>query len=151
MGLDQDIANLSRVDLFEGFGADHMRLLAFGAETIRLPAGRVLYREGDDADCGFVLTSGTIVHQMARADQDRAVGRTEAPALLGDVALITQTVRTTTALAETPCELLRLNRTQFRRILEEWPELAALVHERVAASLAGMVDSLSRIGERLKR
>lgn len=151
MGLDQDIANLSRVDLFEGFGDDQLRLLAFGAETVRLPVGRVLYREGDDADCGFVLISGTIVHRMMRGDSERAVGRTAATALLGDLALITQTLRTTTALAETPCELLRLNRTQFRRILEEWPDLAALVRDRIAASLTGMVDSLGKVGTRLKR
>lgn len=150
MGLDRDIDSLSRIDLFEGFGADQLRLLAFGAETVRLPAGRVLYREGDDADSGFILVSGVIAHRVSRSDGDRQVSRTDAPALLGDIALITQTVRPSTAVAESDCELLRLNRAQFRRILDEWPELAGRVRDRIAESLAGMVSSLGKVGDRLK-
>lgn len=151
MGLDRDIANLSRIDLFEEFGADQLRLLAFGAETVRLPAGRVLYREGDDADSGFVLVSGTIAHQVSRGhDSERPAGRSTAPALLGDIALVTQTIRPSTAIAETPCELLRLNRAQFRRILDEWPDLAGPVRDRIAESLAAMVSALGKVGERLK-
>lgn len=150
MGLDRDIANLSRVDLFKGFGDEQLRLLGFGAETIRLPAGRVLFREGDDADSGFVLVSGTIGHHVARGDGDRPAGRVTAPAVLGEIALITRTVRVSTAIAETDCELLRLNRSQFRRILDEWPELAGLVRDRIAGALADMVGALQKIGQRLK-
>lgn len=150
MGLDQDIRTLARVDLFEGFGDDQLRLLAFGAESVRLPEGRVLYREGDDADCAFILASGVVGHHVARSDGDRRIGQASAPSLLGDIALITQTVRQTTAIAETPCELLRLNRAQFRRILDEWPELASRVREHFAESLAGMIESLRAVGDRLK-
>lgn len=150
MGLDHDIRTLAQVELFRGFGDEPLRLLAFGADAMTVAAGRVLYREGDAADCGFVLVSGTIVHQIARADGNRELGRDRPVALLGDIALITESTRPTTAIAETDCTVLRLNRQQFRRILDEWPDLARLVHDRLSASLVGMIERLGAVRARLK-
>ena len=39
MSLDDDIRVLTGVDLFDGFTQEQLRLLAFGAENTRLPAG----------------------------------------------------------------------------------------------------------------
>ena len=50
MALDEDVRTLSGVELFAGFTQEQVRLLAFGAENMHLPAGRTLYREGDQAD-----------------------------------------------------------------------------------------------------
>ena len=60
MALDDDIRILSGVRLFDGFTAEQLRLLAFGAEQIGLPAGRRLFREDDEADTAYVVVSGTI-------------------------------------------------------------------------------------------
>ncbi|MFZ1680056.1 MAG: cyclic nucleotide-binding domain-containing protein [Rhizobiaceae bacterium] len=150
MGLDRDIRDLARTELFSGFGDDQLRLLAFGAERLSVPTGRVVYREGDAADSAFVLVSGRIGLHVARGGGERRAGSAEPPSILCETALITETARPSTAIAETDCDLLRLNRSQFRRILDEWPELAALVRDRVAASLAAMVDSIARVGGRLR-
>ena len=61
MALDDDVRILSGVGLFEGFTAEQLRLLAFGAETTNLPAQRKLYREDDVADSAYVVVSGGIV------------------------------------------------------------------------------------------
>ena len=60
MALDDDVRILSGVRLFEGFSSDQLRLLAFGAETLHLSAGRDLYNEGAAADSAFVVVSGSI-------------------------------------------------------------------------------------------
>ena len=46
MSLDDDIRILTSVNLFYGFTQEQLRLLAFGAENTRLPAGKELYQEG---------------------------------------------------------------------------------------------------------
>ena len=60
MALDDDIRILERVRLLEDFTPEQLRLLAFGAETMRLKAGRDLYAPGAAADCAFVVATGTV-------------------------------------------------------------------------------------------
>ena len=43
MALDDDIRILSSVSLFKGFTPEQLRLLAFGAENLKLSAGRELF------------------------------------------------------------------------------------------------------------
>ena len=148
MALEDDIRTLSRVGLFEGFSRDQLRLLAFGTERLKLPAGRELYEEGAPADCGFVVVSGR-VDLYRRRDGRREVVRSVEPGfMLGELALIAETARLTGAIANEDSELLRLNRTQFRRILEEYPETAAKLQQRVARNLKTMLDEIAALSSR---
>jgi WD40 repeat protein len=76
MALDDDIRVLSGVRLFEGFTREQLRLIAFGAETISLHAGRKLYSEGAPADCAFVVASGEVaLFHQAEGGREVAVLR----------------------------------------------------------------------------
>lgn len=145
MALDDDIRVLAAVDLFEGFTQEQLRLLAFGAENTHLPAERKLYREDDDADSAYVVVSGSIV-LYREADGPRIPIATAGPgALLGEMALIADTRRLTSASAAADSQVLRLNRRMFRRILEEYPELAAHLHRRVAEELQALVRRIEAL------
>ena len=150
MALDDDIRILSRVDLFEGFTQDQLRLLAFGTETIRLSVGRELFREGAPADSAFVVVSGRVGLYHTRDDRRILVGRVEAGAMLGELALIAGSRRVTSALAETDLEVIRINRALFRRILQEYPDLAALLHERISRELAAMLARIEKLAPRFQ-
>lgn len=148
MALDDDIRILAGVALFEGFPQEQLRLLAFGAETLHVAAGRLIYTEGDSADSAFVVVDGTVklVHDHGN---DAAVLKMLGPgAMLGELALIADIARPTGAIAESDVELLRLNRKLFRRVLEEYPDTAALLHDRIAEDLQALVAEISRIAER---
>lgn len=145
MALDDDIRILQRVPLLEGFTAEQLRLLAFGAESLRVRAGRDLYAEGADADCAYVVASGEI-ELYRETDGKRSVsGRAGPGALLGELALIAGGTRPTSAVAVHDTEVIRLGRTIFRRILEEYPELAATLHRRIAGELNDLVSRLERV------
>ncbi len=60
MALDDDIANLRRIPLFEDFEVEALRLLTFSAETKLLRAGDALFRRGEASDGGYILTNGSI-------------------------------------------------------------------------------------------
>jgi CRP-like cAMP-binding protein len=145
MALDDDIRILSGVSLFEGFTQEQLRLLAFGTETIRLSSGRELYREGAAADCGFVVASGTVGLYRNKDGERVRVGTATPGAILGEFALIAESRRLTGAMAETDIEVIRLNRTLFRRILQEYPELALQLHQRIAAELQDMIARIERL------
>lgn len=148
MALDDDIRILSAVGLFEGFTPEQLRLLAFGAETTSLPAGRKLYREDDEADSAYVVISGGIA-LYREADSNHVVISTAGPgAILGELALIADTKRLTSASAAIDSQVLRLNRKMFRRILEEYPDLAVQLHQRIVEELQALIERIEELAPR---
>jgi CRP-like cAMP-binding protein len=123
-------------------------LLAFGAETIRFRAGREIYRENAAADCAYVVVSGEVVLYRGHEGEAALVARLGEGAVLGELALIAQTRRLTYAAAETDVEAIRLNRTLFRRILEEYPEVAEDLHRRIAADLQELIQKIEGLAPR---
>lgn len=149
MALDDDMRVLAGVDLFEGFTHEQLRLLAFGAENITLARGRTLYYEGASADCAFVVADGRIALFRERDGRRSILGSLGPGSLLGEFALIADGRRLTGAVAEADTQLIRLNRSLFRRILEEYPETAADLRERIATDLGAMIEKMERIATRL--
>ncbi len=145
MALDDDIRILSGVRLFEGFTQEQLRLLAFGAENLHLPADRKLYREDDEADSAYVVITGRIALYREVDGERVEVGSAGPGAMLGELALIADTRRLTSAAAGTDSEIIRLSRKVFRRILEEYPDAAARLHEHILADLQDMIARIESL------
>lgn len=145
MALDDDIRILSGVRLFEGFTQEQLRLLAFGAENLQLPADRKLYREDDEADSAYVVITGRIALYREVDGERVEVGSAGPGAMLGELALIADTRRLTSAAAGTDSEIIRLSRKVFRRILEEYPDAAARLHEHILADLQDMIARIESL------
>lgn len=148
MALDDDIRILSGVRLFEGFTQEQLRLLAFGAENIHLPADRKLYREEDEADSAYVVVSGRISLYRDIDGTRTEVGSAGPGAMLGELALIADTRRLTSAAAQVDSEIIRLNRKMFHRILEEYPEVAARLHQHILEDLQDMIARIESMAPR---
>ena len=149
MALDDHIRILSGVRLFTGFTQEQLRLLAFGAEAMTLPAGRKLYREDDDADSAYIVVRGKIRLFRENEGEPVEVGMAEAGSTLGEMALIADARRLTSAEAAVDTEVLRINRSMFRRILEEYPETAEALRDRIIEDLQALIRKIEAVGERL--
>jgi CRP-like cAMP-binding protein len=68
--------------------------------------------------------------------------------MLGELALIADTIRPTGAVAVEDTELVRLSRKLFHRILQEYPELAAALRDHIARDLTQMVGKIDRLAPR---
>jgi CRP-like cAMP-binding protein len=148
MAVDDDIRILSGVSLFSELANEHLRLLAFGSENVSCPSGTVLYRQGDPADGAYVVVKGRVVLFRDRDGASEDLATVEAGAMLGEMALIADTRRMTHARADMPTELLRVNRKLFRRVLEEYPELAAKLHQRISHDLQDLLARITALGSR---
>jgi CRP-like cAMP-binding protein len=148
MALEDDIRILSRVSLLEGFSREQLRLLAFGTEVLKLSPGRELFYEGAPADCAFVIVTGQIELYRERQGKRESLRMLGAGSMLGEFALIAAGRRLTGARAAVETELLRLTRTQFHRILEEYPDMAVALQQRVAENLTAMLDDITRLSDR---
>ncbi|MDX8500371.1 cyclic nucleotide-binding domain-containing protein [Mesorhizobium sp. VK4C] len=148
MALDDDIRILSAVKLFQGFTQEQLRLLAFGAENTFLQADHKLYREDDEADSAYIVVSGLIALYREQGGERIPIGTAGPGAMLSELALIADTNRLTSASAVADSEVIRLSRKMFRRILEEYPELALQLHERILEEFQEMIARIEELAPR---
>lgn len=151
MTLDDDIRALSAAGLFEQLSAEQLRLLAFGAERLQFRAGRTLYRQGDRADCGFVIVSGAVTLSRQSDGGGKPVQTAGPGSVLGQLALITETEWMTDAQADTETEVLRISRTLFRRMLAEYPETAMAIHGQLSDELQQLLKDIERAERRFRQ
>ena len=114
-------------------------------ESRSLFAGRKLFREGGQSDGMALLVEGTVRLESQRIQQQVRVG---AGTALGALSLIDMGLRESTAVTETPCEILWLRRTDFRRLVDDAPRTAFRLLEAIAGEFAGRIrrelDSIAR-------
>lgn len=149
MALNDDIALLSILPLFRDIGEDKLRLIAFGAERRKLQAGQMLFREGTPSDCAFVVAGGRF--ELSRTGKDGhaiQLGFAERGTLLGELAMVTAVNRSMTAIAPDNAEVIRINRPLFRRMLEEYPDIAGIVRRRIEENLAALNADLGKVAGR---
>ncbi|HYC18028.1 MAG TPA: cyclic nucleotide-binding domain-containing protein [Pseudolabrys sp.] len=136
MGLDEDIAFFERVPPLAALGKQALRILAIGAETRHLPSGAVLFYAGELADGGYVIQEGSLVLEPGTLSEGKEI--TVGPGtLVGELALLTNTVCQATAIAKEPTVVVRISRNLFRKMLEGYPaaaeKLRQSMNERVQA------------------
>ena len=146
MSLNDDIALLSLVPLFADIDDDKLRLIAFGAERRRLSRGQQLFREGAPADCAFAVASGSFSLTRSQVDGSvEVVDTVGRGTLLSELAMISFVERKFTATAEEDSEVIRINRPLFRRMLEEYPEVAVVVEARIKDNLQTMIRNVQKL------
>jgi CRP-like cAMP-binding protein len=126
---------LKRAPLFEGLSKKELTELARVSEDMELPAGEVLTREGDTGQEFFVILDGTTeVSAKGKSLGDRGGGD-----FVGEIALLEDVKRTATVTAKTPLRVFVLTRQDFRRLIDQNPE----VERKVLQALARRVVELS--------
>ncbi len=139
MALIDDIRLLSQLPLFQGMGEEQLRLIAFGADRRHIAAGQALFREKSPAECAYVITRGSF--ELSTLDQG-GTPKVEAVAgegmLLSELALVTLVERKFTAVALEDSDVIRITRALFHRLIEEYPEAARLIENRIRENFASM-------------
>jgi CRP-like cAMP-binding protein len=149
MGLEQDIDLLSRVAMFQSFETEQLRLIAFGTERRRLKKGSVLFQQGESSDGGFVVASGQIDIVTRQGGHEATLESVTEAGLIGELSLITQNLRIASAVARIESDVLFIPRTLFHRLLQEYPQMAALLHARIAHSVRGIVSQMEAVQKKL--
>ena len=129
MTIEDDIAFFERVPTLGLLGRDALRILAIGAESRYVHGGEKLFAVGDQADAGFVVQEGSFSLSAGASGEPMVVGR---GALIGELALITETTRPATATAVEPSTVLRIPRNLFLKMLDGYPGAAEKLRDIIA-------------------
>jgi CRP-like cAMP-binding protein len=129
MSIDDDVALLDRVPTLHLLGTASLRMLAIGSEQRDVARGDLLFRQGDDADSGFVVQRGTF-----RVDDGSGAEVIANPGtLIGELALVVPMRRPSNAVALEPSTVIRIGRSLFQRVLESDPAAARRLRDEFAS------------------
>ncbi len=134
----------NRCRLLGQLGEEALRILAIGAENHRIQHGAVLFYAGDLADGGYVVQHGSFLLEPDTPRQGNNV--TVGPgALLGELALLTDTVHTFTATAVSAANVIRIPRSLFLKMLEGYPAAAIRLRDSMAERLEAFTRDMSAL------
>jgi CRP-like cAMP-binding protein len=140
MSVEDDIALLERVPTFAPLGREALRIIAIGAESRSIQEGDVLFRTGETADCAYVIESGSLKLESSHEGVEPVVVRRAA--LLGELALLTETRRPATATAQELSLVMRIMRPLFLKMLDAYPDVAVRLRETLLKRTEQLANEL---------
>lgn len=123
---------LSRVPLFEGLSRAQLSRLASLAEDVTYGAGRMIVKRNDVGKAFYVIVDGRAKVLKGKISTARAEAVLGPGEFFGELALLDGEPRAASVVAETPLATIRIERTPFRRMLREEPDLAIKLLEGMA-------------------
>ena len=131
MSIEDDVKLLATVPTLKLLGIEALRVLAIGSETRRIRREETLFHAGDAADSGFVVQSGAI--RVSSQDEGGYRDVVAGPGtLIGQLALLVEMQRPSTAAAVVDSLVLRISRSMFQRVLEGHPDAARRLRDDLA-------------------
>src|SRR5882724_542246 len=141
MTIEDDIAFQERVPALAILGRDALRILAIGSENRYVHEGVALFGEGEDADSAYVVQEGSF-DLIANGGGETVIGP---GALIGELALVTEMKRPTSAVAREPSSVVRITRQLFMKMLESDPAAATRMRDAIAARVNQTAGEFSRV------
>jgi CRP/FNR family cyclic AMP-dependent transcriptional regulator len=139
------VALLSHVPVFEELAAEDLERVADVAVPRHFEAGQVVFREGDDSDTCYVVSTG-----HARAIRSHSDGRTITLAtfgpddIFGELAMFDDEKRSATVEAVEAVDAIAILGSDMRRLLREHPELAVKLVTALGRRLRAANERLAR-------
>jgi CRP-like cAMP-binding protein len=113
-------AILRQVPLFRGLGEDDILALAVTVRLLQVAGGKDVFAEDEPADAFYILIEGAVEVVKRRpspSSKSDVIGRLGPGDAFGEIALLDGTLRTATVRAAQPCQLLRLMKAGFDRLV----------------------------------
>ncbi len=115
-------------------------------ETVSLeefPAGAVVIEEGTPGNCLYILKSGEVEVFAAGAQKEKVtLASLKEGDYFGEISLITGRPRTASVKTLRPCELVRLGKEDFDRIVALHPDTLKVLEDSLQARLEGKLRLL---------
>ena len=133
---------LGGVPLFSDLNEKTMNLLARASKFQRVEKGKILFFQSDPSEFAYIVRSGNISIVLNSPDgRDMVINEMRPGNLFGELGILTGQVRSTSAIARAPSEILVIRSEAFLRVIDSEPQLARRILEITA-------QRLQRSGER---
>jgi glutaminase len=147
-----ETTELRTQELLRGLTESELAAVLEATRWHRLPAGQLLFKQGDPADSVFFILSGAVTALLPRGDAEppdapsRRLARLGAGVTVGEMALVGDHGRSADVLAAQDTQLAELPTAAINACTTMHPNLATKLHLNLARILA---DRLRRANEQL--
>jgi small-conductance mechanosensitive channel/CRP-like cAMP-binding protein len=131
--IDERLAALKTVHLFQAFTNDELRTLAAGMSHVIYVNNERITKQGAKAHWLYVMTSGTAeicIHENAQPPL--IVAKLQAPDFFGEMGLMTGEPRTADVIATSDVDCFRLGKEPFEQVLLGRPDIVGELSEKLA-------------------
>ncbi|MGJ8528628.1 cyclic nucleotide-binding domain-containing protein [Maritalea sp.] len=142
MSLEEITSILKLADPFQNLSDEQLKLIGFVSDIKNLSKDEVLFVEGDVADGAYILVEGALTSKHDGAKSTGQVIDIQGTTF-GELALIVDKPRPATVSAVGEAKVIFVPRVHFKRLIENYPELAAKVATRIKLSMNRYVNALS--------
>ena len=147
MQRSEDARRFAEIPFLANLDEDALEAVAFASETKILRRGERLFTRGEPSACAYVLVTGRLA--LSNGDSSEAVHVTPG-ALIGEMALLVEAERRSTAEALEPSAVLLIPRDIFLRVLKTHPASAVRLRDFCAKRLAAFTEGLGAAADVLK-
>lgn len=151
MDVTQEAEMLRKVPLFSGLSASELKLLAFTSQLHCFAPGETLMRQGDPADCAYVILEGEVEVLGRTSSGDFVVAVLGRNAVPGEIGVLTDAPRTATVRAKGPVKTLRISPEVFLRLASGRPDRALHVMRQLSAHIANDLRAMAALKEELQQ
>ena len=164
-GLSDEAQSLARVPLFKRLEPHELEKLAEEIDQVNYKAGEVIFNEHDRGDALYVLEEGSVRIWVTDEDlQPVTLAELQPGAFFGELAVLDQGERSSSATAITDIHLHKLSSNDFQQFLIEHPDCAIdviceigtrmrqtnlLVSQRASRNINVEMEEKSTIGQRI--
>jgi CRP-like cAMP-binding protein len=151
MTIEDDIAFLERVPIFALLGPQALRIIAIGTESRYVHKGEILFSVGEIADAGYLIQEGSFALELDSMESDTQRVTVPRGTLLGESALLTETLRPVTATALEPSMVMRIPRSLFLKMLDGFPDAAQRLRDHFARRAEQTARDIVAVREALEQ
>jgi CRP/FNR family cyclic AMP-dependent transcriptional regulator len=130
---DAKLEMLRAVPLFRDLGRKDLEMVGRLADTVEVPEGKVLMREGESGSEMYVVGTGSV--SVVRGG--REVARLGPGHVVGEIAILSKGPRTATVTAAEPSTLYVVAHREFNTLMADSAEVRRCVMDEMARRLRG--------------
>lgn len=151
MLLKDEVQMLRRVPLFANVEPGKLKLLAFTSDRVSYGVGEALFHQGDIGDAAYVVLSGKAEVLVDSPTGPIRIAEVESNAIVGEIAILCDVLRTATVKTTTPVEGLRIRKEHFLKLLTDFPEITIEVMRALAERLTSTTTELTEARSRVRQ
>jgi CRP/FNR family transcriptional regulator, cyclic AMP receptor protein len=146
--LESKIELLQLVPLFTGLSPEELDAIADAGEKRFFVAGEELIQQGEKGDTAYLILTGKA--SCSRNEKGHVISDDLWPGtLVGELAMLVETVHGVTVKASERLRALALPRTAFRGVMEAKPRIAKQIAERLLHRLHNLAVELHDVDSKL--
>ena len=137
---------LRRIPLFSTVSDSDLRTLSHETQLVEFQKGEYVYREGDPADCFYVIVSGRVKVFTLHENLERVFAYLCEGDYFGELSLLTGEPHSVNVRVQNDLLLLRIEKESFAKLLERHPQVTV----QLSRLLGNHLRRKDREGEKIK-